>query len=641
MQTIDESLITRLEHDGNTQTYTIKNGSYLKNVFAALPSGIINKTETGMGATSLELDTRRNSIIVEPIKITASSKAHKHNAFYIGSETKFHSKKVSDLDILNYINDKNILYKKIVVVADSLRRIFDFIDKEVFKSYFLMIDEIDSFQMDSSFRGSMERCLDYYKLFDKDKRAMVSSTIIKFSDPELKNEFLTTIKYEAPTKREIKLILTSNINGVLFEFLKKELPESSEKWMVAYNSVKMCKAIIDRLVSEKIMSPSDIKILCSAGSKEKVQNYYIELNSNLLPAKLTFVTSAYFTGFDLVEKYNLISVSSIHVPYYTLSDNNFKQIAGRGRKGLFSETIIYNSRSEPVEQVDYGVEDLVHAANIEIQALKCIDLNYKKNPILKTTLDEIRSLIISRTKFDGVQFVRSDKDGVSKISYLNVDAYQERTRVRLKLYSDAMTLEKSLKEDGHFIKFEQIHSTIQILGESDNKDKMGSLSDVIQLLKSVTHKKSIRSQIDFTTLNHSQKEIIIFFEKFYQYINNAQLLDKLTIALEGRDKRKLVNLEISCKFFSLPNDNLLKRNVRFHIAIGTEYTAEDLSNRWNQIFLESNIYNSFDSPIAAVRYTNLHFNVTKRRAKNASQQPCYYIEGENPLRLTPINKTEM
>ena len=73
-----------------------ENGSkntHLSDVFSALPNGLVHKTETGMGATTLELKTLRNSIIVEPIIVTACSKVHSFNkesesrVLYVGSTT--------------------------------------------------------------------------------------------------------------------------------------------------------------------------------------------------------------------------------------------------------------------------------------------------------------------------------------------------------------------------------------------------------------------------------------------------------------------------------------------------------------------------------------------------------------------------
>ena len=148
--------------------------THLSDVFSALPNGLVHKTETGMGATTLELSTLRNSIIVEPIIITASSKVYFNNkksnikALYIGSETKYHKKKINPIDIIKYINDSNIPVKKIVVVADSLKKVIDTLTANkvsVFKDYFILIDEIDSFQLDSTFRKSMDYCIEIYKKF--------------------------------------------------------------------------------------------------------------------------------------------------------------------------------------------------------------------------------------------------------------------------------------------------------------------------------------------------------------------------------------------------------------------------------------------------------------------------------------------
>ena len=175
-----------------------------------LPFGFVYKAETGMGATHLELVSKRNSIIVEPIKITASSKAKSVDALYVGSKTRFHPKKSGDPnEILKYINDPLKEYKKITVVADSLPKVIDTIGESVYNDYFLLIDEIDSFQMDSTYRKSMEECLGYYMRFPKNKRALLSATRIDFTDPGLKQEPITYIKYDSAIPRKIDLIRKS------------------------------------------------------------------------------------------------------------------------------------------------------------------------------------------------------------------------------------------------------------------------------------------------------------------------------------------------------------------------------------------------------------------------------------------------
>lgn len=94
-----------------------------------LPHGIVAKEETGMGATTLEILAKRNSIIVEPIKITASSKANEFGKLYVGSPTKnFHPNKITDEEILDYLKS-DVEFKKIIVVADSLGRVIKAIQK--------------------------------------------------------------------------------------------------------------------------------------------------------------------------------------------------------------------------------------------------------------------------------------------------------------------------------------------------------------------------------------------------------------------------------------------------------------------------------------------------------------------------------
>lgn len=215
----DKSLITKIL---NKRTYweielkdinpATKLKTKLSEALQFLPEGFIYKDETGMGATTLEIKSQRHSIIVEPIRITASSKAHNEpGAFYVGSQTQYHTNKsVSVKDIQEYLADPTSTYKKIIVVADSLFKVITAIGDKRLKDFFLLIDEIDSFQMDSTYRKSMELCLDIYKTFPETNRAILSATRIDFSDDTLKKEPVTFIKYQNPGKRQIEVICRSH-----------------------------------------------------------------------------------------------------------------------------------------------------------------------------------------------------------------------------------------------------------------------------------------------------------------------------------------------------------------------------------------------------------------------------------------------
>ena len=171
----------------------------LSDVFNYIPHGIVHKEETGMGATYLELKAKRNSIIVEPIKITAYSKAKHHiGTLYVGSGTQEQKERTKISYINRYVENPDINQKKIIVVADSLNNVIKAIGDNVFHQYFLLIDEVDSFQMDSTFRKSMELCLDIYKKFNPTNRCLLTSTLLDFSNPDLATESKTIIKYNIP-----------------------------------------------------------------------------------------------------------------------------------------------------------------------------------------------------------------------------------------------------------------------------------------------------------------------------------------------------------------------------------------------------------------------------------------------------------
>ena len=124
-----------------------KDKGHLQDVFVTTPHGLIKKNKTGIGATTLELNSPRNSIIVVPTRALAYGKAissriegdpNKYKVLYVGGEiTGFTVPTIS-----SYLMDSSIHYKKFIVVADSLQRLLEVIGKEHYRDYFLMVDEM-------------------------------------------------------------------------------------------------------------------------------------------------------------------------------------------------------------------------------------------------------------------------------------------------------------------------------------------------------------------------------------------------------------------------------------------------------------------------------------------------------------------
>ncbi len=389
--------------------------------------GIVDKKITGIGATSLEIKADRNSIIVVPSKYIAYTKSlDNKKLLYVGSPIGNITKNVSKNDIRKYINDPSIINKKIIVVADSLRKVIEVIGKENYSNYFLFIDEIDCYQTDSTFRVNLENVIDYYLEYPENKRALVTATLREFSNPYLNQEIKTIIKYPVLPIRNINLYHTNNPNIATVEavnLISRIRPV--DKILVAYNSITNILNIID-LLSDDLKK--ECSIICGESSIEAVGKYHTNFKGENLSSRITFMTSSTFRGIDIKEQFHLISVANHLRPHTLLSTTNLTQIAGRCRHKckIYSETIIYNTKGSKEIDLDDYQRALLEDAQSTIELVN--NLNKKRN-IKIVSLDKMRESLIDNTAVKiGEKFIpitRKNIYGEFVISYLNIDALTE------------------------------------------------------------------------------------------------------------------------------------------------------------------------------------------------------------------------
>lgn len=612
----------------------------LGDVFNFLPSGLVYKDETAMGATHLELYSERNSIIVEPIKITASSKVHHYNekhpkgkkALYVGSETKLYPSKVTPEDIEAYINATKG-NKKIVVVADSLGKVIKAIGKDNRKNYFLLIDEVDSFQMDASFRSSMEAVIETYKKFPKRKRAMVTATPLEFSDPELAKEPVTYISYDIPTLRNIELSYSENIEGAVIEKVQQLLTDyPSDKIMVAYNSVKGCFGIAEYISDMGIINKDNVSLLCSSTNKDEVLSYYAELTEKKLPSQLNFVTSAYFTGFDLHEDYHLISISSNESHIYCLSEKRLKQIAGRCRQTLLSETIIYNLLPPHKEPVIRTVEKLIASAEKALKSIDNVREIHGSDSILGGNYENIEKVLIKATVVDELPLLKNT-DTTPAISYLNIDALIESNRVQNELYCDVEALPKVLRKEGHIITEKIIESNISVTKTDVSKSaRLRQAEGAIKLIKDLPPGKEPGELLSRRTLSLIQKSFINAYNILYKYIDNAQLLEMMKNAIV-KDMRSFGNLIAAAYFAIMHPDENYKRSVVHHFPINEVLDKEQILLKWKDVLKDIGSSKKIESAVRAMRLTKNHFKLAEHRPEGQDgkrKMQGHKIVSDNP-----------
>ena len=450
------NIISQKNNETGGIDYVLKNGAWLSNVLSYLPNGIINKGVTGIGATTMELNCDRNSIVIQPLKITVDQKSL---GYYVHKVFAYNRKKstIFTNEFESYLNDSSVKFKKFILVIDRLEDLIDFLGNKV-KDYFFLFDEIDYMQGSSSYRNKMEIGLDLGKALDN--FALVSATQIGFSDPTLKKLKTYNFSYQ---KQELRSIQTYYLSAVNLEKNKKEkatlnqlfscicymLSESKSKIMVAVNNVNLIKELSEALIKADKISNNNITLLISDNNLSNnlsIKNYSgLQISDNQLPTRLNFITSAYFNGYDLEEKdLCLIIYSSPNYITNLITANEIKQIYGRNRikNGttnffVFTHDIIEDDLKD-AELLLSTEEDWVERGKSCVEIQDCIDKHLHKLSIKRKNNDyfskffkeqtESLEFNLSRSKyiftketFLEVFFNTNKKQKMNSISYLQID----------------------------------------------------------------------------------------------------------------------------------------------------------------------------------------------------------------------------
>lgn len=587
----------------NAVNFTMpKEKGHLQDVFVTTPYGLIKKNRTGIGATTLELNSPRNSIVVVPTRALAYGKAvssklegesNKYRILYVGGDiTGFVVPEISD-----YLTDSSIRYKKFIVVADSLPRLLRIIGKEHYKDYFLMVDEIDSYQYDCSYRPNMENVMDYYFQFPISHRCLVSATMGEFSNKDIAEEPVINVRFDNPQSRNINLIHTDNAEIRV----KKSIEEISadnpdDKILIAYNSVRGCATIINSL-SENLKS--ECAILCSS-KNEEITEYYSDIVDDKLPKRVTFMTCTYFVGVDITERYHLITAMNVQKPYTMLSTDKLQQIAGRCRhsEGMLSETIIYMTKSNSNNESPIKLQEQVLE---DAKALATFGNLYShlKNKFPKSyyfTDDFIEKDFIETTakRYFGsspVKLIRKNADGFFVPSYFNIDFIRIQVDLLGRLYSRPNNLEDALKAEGHTVKMykyienEDISSDIRMQTDEDFQEaNMLQREELVARLQeegTVLAREKIARNLIMQRCSRQNSLFLAHFIELQKYVPFDLLIEKLGEYDNNTDYNRFYNYVI---YWALEDEHPLKVMINRSFTVNEVFTGTELTNKFKNIY---------------------------------------------------------
>ena len=551
-----------------------------------MPHGIVDKKIPGIGATTLEINSKRNSIIVFPTKALAYGKHSKHpNTLYVGSEIK--GEKVTNQQIEEYLAKDG--YKKLLVVADSLGRLLGIIGKN-YKDYFLMIDEVDVLQTDNNFRPQLENVIDYYLMFPSKNRCMVTATMKEFSNPHLKTECRFPITWQYNTHRNIDLLHTDNITQAVIE---KVISHPTEKIFIAYNSILQIRNIIASLDEE---TRKECAILCSEASIKEAGEYFApKLGDNdTLPARINFATCCYFTGIDIEDSYHLITVSDVRRSHSMLTLDRMTQIHGRCRKvnGILSETIIYNTLGyvSVMESMDSYTVTLLNKAKKVLKVIESADNIMQGDHTLTDLFAMVKEAIREKAQEriagnELINLTRKDIYGKNVPAYLNIDYIIERTDLYASYFMPE-TLKEVLGKQVNIISYKSLPHGVspeQNSIEKTNKDAQNKLTDsYIQEAIDNIKVLSTTGQLNDNTLHlyirQSRSRTKIFLERFiklYKYVDLDSLLHQLW---EIRTSNSIAykNLNNAVMYWALDEEHPFKVAIRRSFTLNKSYSASEI-----------------------------------------------------------------
>ena len=316
---------------------------YLSDVIRQIPTNsILSKRIPGCGATTLELNTYRNSIILVPNVPVINSKCQKYKNLLGVYE------KVTVGEIAQYLHEHK-LYKTMTTPESfpKVKKACELCALNIYTDFFLLDDECHQLIKDVDYRADIVLPMDDF--FQFEHKALVSATPIKFSDPRFKDFKTIEISAEYDYQQKIQVVHTYSIARTVREYLENH---KNNKVCIFFNSVDDIYSIM-----KQFGMLNNATVYCAPKSRTKLKSEHDFTNAyNVWSAKTmkqyNFFTGRFYTAFDLELDYkpNLLMITDPNLSPYTMLDvdTDCIQICGRFRNGISSATHIYRTDEEIV-----------------------------------------------------------------------------------------------------------------------------------------------------------------------------------------------------------------------------------------------------------------------------------------------------
>lgn len=543
---------------------TLHKGQYLSDVMNEIPSNsILSKRIPGCGATTLELETERPSIIVVPNVPVIKSKCEKYpNLMGVHEDVTIDK-------IANYLTNNN--RHKIMTTPESFGKVKTACERcgiNIYIHFFLLMDESHQLIKDVDFR--IDIVLPMNDFFRFKSKALVSATPIAFSDPRFKENHFETIEVSADYdyRQEITVTHTYNIHKAIANYL-----ESHEGTVCFF--INFTTEIYSIMKQFGLLEESTV--YCAPKSRLKLRNEYSFDNAyNNWSAdtmkKYNFFTGRFFTAFDLELDYqpDVVMITDPHISEYTILDidTDCIQICGRFRNGLKSATHIYRVNPEIITQSRERIEWEISNHEFAYQTVNT----------LYNSADTREGRFAFGTALETLPFHKYLYPDFTK-NWFAID-----NEINSVLVNNRYQSREFIKEwyiDNHFF-----NPTFDYCEYNKNDEKL----KIVKAARSAKDKRRKMVQL-LSEMENPYSEYALDF------INDMRKIDPFIVeAFETLGKERIEQLNYSEKkikeemILSQRKGNKVIRLIKNTFKVGNRYSNEKITNELTRIFEVLNIH---------------------------------------------------
>lgn len=540
------------DEEKNLKTIKLGSDEYLGKAFDLIPSNtIINKGRCGIGGTTLELNSKRHSIIVVPNIPTIENKLN-GNTSIIGVYGRVSKKELKE-KIKTMLD--NWQHLKIMTTPDSFEKIVTVcheIGFDLYRDCFLLVDEYHTMITELNYRENIIKPLNF--LFYFENKTLISATPFEVSDQRFAQFEKVNIVTEH-LNNELNVVFSTDTYAVLHSLVKQARKLDNTNVHIFYNSVRSIAEFLNFLEEKE-----DVRIFCADTKvnhgklnefKELISTFEQSTSERPTFGRVNFYTTKYCEGWDLYDENAIIvMISDVNVEQTCFSVNiKGVQTLGRLRNKAKDVYHITNYRSMP----NAIKENIINDVKMDAQSSTAA-YNYVRNNLSFTDegnkgLEGLKNIVGKYgdfNPFNEVAYVNPNK--VDSIVYLKSSKY---------IYNNKQSIIASWENAGFNVKV--VNSEIRLsfnerkilfnhrIGRArKNKIIVEKIKDYE--MKSVFSKTSNGNTIVDFSGNDEHQRLIQEYPKLYDYYNNLGFKKMQELNFSSSKMEKAYTLVKSNKF---------------------------------------------------------------------------------------------